>query len=70
MVREQGRLKRRVAFPIVCVRIHDDALHRCRRIVALCVPAVVLRNDDGAAVRVKQQLGWIKPKPCPGSKGP
>ena len=58
--------QRRITFPIVRARIHHHALHRRRGVVAFStgsVAAVVLRNNDAAAVRVEQDFGRIKPHP-------
>ena len=57
-------MERRVAFPIVGVGIHHDALHRRRGVVAFParrLATVILGNNDAAAVWVKQNLGGIEP---------
>src|SRR5258705_7267690 len=53
----------RVAFPIVCTRINDDALQRHRGIVTfpLCrFATVVLGNYRGASIRVNEDFVRIE----------
>ena len=58
-----GPLQRRVAFPVVGAADppprSSSPSRRCRPRGG-CVAAVVLRNHDGAAVRVEQELGRIE----------
>src|SRR4029077_1199556 len=57
--------KRSIAFPIVRMRIDDDALHRRRGVVTSAArrfAAVILWNGDDAPVRIQQHLGGIKPQ--------
>src|SRR5262245_18689005 len=59
-------MRRGITFPIVAVRIHDDALHRRCGIVptrASRFTAVVLRNQHAAPVRIEQHLSRVKPRP-------
>src|SRR5260370_11977482 len=56
--------KRSIAFPIVRLRIDEDALHRRGGVVTFQaggLAAVLLWNGDGASVRIQQHLGGIKP---------
>src|SRR5260370_32311984 len=55
--------KRCVTFPIICVRIHHDALHGSRRVlivVANSVAAVVLRNNYTSALWIEEHFDGIK----------
>ena len=73
MVREDGRCSGRVAFPIVSVGIHYDALHRRGGIVAFeasSIAAVILGNNYAAPVGVEENLGGIKPHPARGIEWP
>ena len=55
--------KRRVAFPIVSLRIDDHALHRGRSVVTFAArgfAGVIPGNGDAAAVRIQEDFGGIK----------
>src|SRR5262245_43957115 len=59
----RGTPERRVSFPIVGLRIHDDALHRNGGVVFLTargVPAVLVWNDHAASIRVKENFSWVE----------
>ena len=63
MVRVRGPAERRVAFPIVCVRIYYDALHRGGGVVAGSArgfATVMFGNDHTAAVRVEENFAGIE----------
>src|SRR3954466_1840587 len=58
-----GPVERRVAFPIVCTRINDDALHRYCGIVAFfsrSFATIVLRNSGAASIWVDEEFGRIE----------
>jgi hypothetical protein len=62
-------LQWRVPFPVVRGRIHHDALHRRRGVVAFLagsLATVVLRNDNTPAIRIEEDLGGIKSHPVSG----
>ena len=62
-----------VAFPIVSVGIHDDALHRSGSVVAYLarsLPAVIPGNNYAAPIGVEENLGAIKPHPAAGVERP
>src|SRR5262245_30071870 len=59
----RGSLERRVAFPIVGMRIHHDALHRPRGIVTFVsgsLATVALRNYYAPSVWVEKHFGRIE----------
>ena len=65
--------ERRIAFPIVCVRIYYDTLHRGGGVIAAGArgfAAVLFGNNHAAAVRVEENFGGIESQPLGGSKGP
>src|SRR5580693_3431728 len=65
--------KRCVAFPIVRVWIDHHALHRRGGVVAFparSIAAVILGNNYAASIRIKENLGGIKPHPARGIERP
>ena len=48
-----------VTIPIIGIRVHNDALHRCSGIVTFqagSLAAVVARDNYGAPIWIKQNL--------------